>query len=285
MAANEIILVVLITLGFSIAVIFAKTSLNKMDAKGFVKFYFLGAAIVIFIEFLTLHSMGLANITFSFNAWAILLSAAFGAAAAFAGFIGMKRIHAGVSGTIFNLQGPLIALFGVLFYRIYPSNMVFMGILISVIGLIIMGLDRGLKATVRFTSPFLLLSVSPLLWALEWILFSFTSSAAPVFLTFLLYLFIFIILWGLNYVFRPLSEGPSRTRFLAIAGGSFAGVANGSYGIFITYYGPALTGIVTLMSVPVSVLLAFLILKERYNGPEFLGMVLVCIGLVVSTIL
>ncbi|MEM3907058.1 MAG: hypothetical protein QXZ17_09400, partial [Nitrososphaerota archaeon] len=63
-----------------------------------------------------------------------------------------------------------------------------------------------------------------------------------------------------------------------------AGVANASYGIFITSYGTALTGIVTIIAVPVTVLLVIAVLQERYTFTEILGMIVIGIGLGIALI-
>ena len=42
---------------------------------------------------------------------------------------GYQQPNAGISSTIFNLQGPLIALLGALFYMEYPGNLVLTGLL------------------------------------------------------------------------------------------------------------------------------------------------------------
>jgi drug/metabolite transporter (DMT)-like permease len=72
---------------------------------------------------------------------------------------------------------------------------------------------------------------------------------------------------------------------MAFLGGSLAGVANASYGVFITNYGTALTGIVTIISVPASVLLVIAVLHERYSVSEIAGLIVTAIGLGVALIL
>ena len=281
----EMALIVIITAGFSVAVLFSKVSLNYMKPERFIMLYIMGASIVIFTEFSIFHLIGEAPITTSANIWLILIAALFGALAYFFASVGLKNTHAGISSTIFNLQGPMIALIGALFYMVYPGNLVLAGLAIAVLGLFMMGSNGNSRSDLKLNISFILLSLSPIFWALEWVIFSLVSSSAPLFLTFILYFSIFLVLVVMNAVSRqPLISSP-RIRAYALTGGLFSGIANGAYGIFITDYGTTLTGLITLLSVPVSLVLVVLILKERYVKLEMLGIVLVCAGLLVSTIL
>ena len=94
-----------------------------------------------------------------------------------------------------------------------------------------------------------------------------------------------MVLVVINIILKPPLISSPRVRAYALTGGFFSGIANGAYGIFITHYGTTLTGLITLISVPVSIILVVLILKERYVKLEMLGIALVCIGLLVSAIL
>ena len=281
----ELALIILITTGFSVAVLFSKVSLNHMRPERFAMLYIMGASIVIFVEFLIFHLLGQAPIVIGINVWMILVAAFFGAFAYFFGYVGLKNTHAGISSTIFNLQGPLIALLGALFYMVYPGNLVLAGLAIAIVGLIMMGSNGNSKNDLKFNVSFLLLSVFPLFWALEWVIFSFVSYNSPIFLTFILYFSIFLVLAVMNFISRPPVISPPRIRAYALTGGLFSGIANSSYGIFITNYGTTLTGLITLISVPVSIVLVVTILKERYVKLEIIGIILVCAGLLVSTIL
>lgn len=281
----ELLLIILITTGFSVAVVFSKVSLNQMMPERFGMIYILGATTVTFIEFALFHSLGKADIAIGGSPWILLLAAVFGSLAYFFGYVGLKNAHAGVSSTIFNMQGPMIVFIGALLFRIYPGNLVVLGVLVAVVGLFVMGFGRDVLGKIQFTLPFLVLCFSPVFWALEWVVFAFISTPAPIFLTFVLYLFIFLILSALNLVVRRPVISSLRARGLALIGGFFSGIANGSYGIFITNYGSTFTGIITLISVPVSLFLVILFLKEKYSRKEVAGIILVCTGLVVSTVL
>ena len=281
----EVALIILITMGFSIAVLFSKVSLNHIRPERFAMLYIMGASLVIFIEFSVFHLLGKAPIIIGVNIWIILVAAFFGAFAYFFGYVGLKNTNAGISSTIFNLQGPLIALLGALFYMEYPGNLVLTGLAIAIVGLFMMGSSGNSGKEIKFNIPFILLSLSPLFWALEWVIFSFVSYTAPIFFTFVLYFSIFLVLVAMNFISKPPLISSPRIRAYALTGGLFSGIANGAYGIFITYYGTTLTGLITLISVPVSIILVVVILKERYMKLEMLGIILVCIGLLVSAIL
>lgn len=281
----ELLLIFLITLGFSVAVVFSKVSLNLIRPERFAMIYITGAASVTLLEFSLFRLLGKAPIAIGGSFWILLLAALFGAFAYLFGYVGMRSTHAGVSSTIFNLQGPLIALIGALVFSFYPGNLVILGLGTAVLGLVLMGYERDSVGKFRVTIPFVLLCLSPLFWALEWISFDFVSSPAPVFLTFILYLSILLILIAVNVIMRPPLVSSLRPRLYALIGGFFSGIANGSYGIFITYYGSTLTGIVTMISVPVSLFLVVIFLKEKYSRWEIMGISLVCLGLVISTIL
>lgn len=281
----ELLLILLITLGFSIAVVFAKVSLKQMMPERFSMIYSMGATTVIFIEFSIFHSLGRAPIAIGGSVWILILSAIFGAFAFFSGYVGLKKNTAGVSSTIFDMQGPMIVFIGALAFSIYPGNMVTLGIIVAVVGLFVMGFGRDGLGKIRFTLPFVILCAAPVLWALQWIVFSFISAPAPIFLTFVLYLSIFLVLAVLNLVFRRRVISSLRARGMALVGGFFSGIANGTYGVFITTYGSTLTGIITLISVPVALILVILILKETYNRKEIAGIGLVCLGLFVSMVL
>ena len=76
-----------------------------------------------------------------------------------------------------------------------------------------------------------------------------------------------------------------KTLLFALTGGMLAGVANAAYGVFITNFGTALTGVVTIISVPVSVLLVIALLHERYTYTELIGLIVIGIGLAIALII
>lgn len=281
----ELLLILLITLGYSVAVVFSKISLNQMRPERFGMIYIMGAVVTIFAQFAVFHALGKANIAIGGSIWILLLAAVFGAFAYFFAYVGLKNSHAGVSSTIFNLQGPMIVFIGALIFQLYPGNFVMIGILTAITGLFVMGFGRDVLGKMKFTVPFLALCLSPLFWALEWVVFETVSSPAPIFLTLILYLCIFLMLAGFNLAIRHPVISSLRARMLAFVGGFFSGIANVSYGIFITSYGSTLTGIITLISVPVSLLLVVVFLKESYTRKELAGIFLVGLGLVFSTLL
>lgn len=286
MSLLEIFLIVLITLGFSIAVVFAKVSLDKIRPERFSMIYISGAALVIFIEFIIFHVIGEAPVYLNEKtALFIMIGGVFGAFAYLFGYIGLRWVHAGISSTIFDLQGPFITFIGAIVFAIYPGNFVLLGLFIAIFGLFLMGYKKNEAGKVKITLPFIFLAFSPVLWALEWISYDSVSQPAPIFLTFLLYLTILLVLILMNAVTRPPLISSFRIRFIAFIGGLFSGIANGSYGIFITLYGSTLTGVITLLSVPVGLFLIIVFLHEKYTRVEIIGIIAVCAGLVISTVI
>jgi drug/metabolite transporter (DMT)-like permease len=286
MNIEEYLLILLITLGFSIAVVFAKISLNRIRPERFSMIYISGATLVIFIEFVIFHLAGDAPVFLTDRiTLVIIMGGIFGAFAYLFGYIGLRSVHAGISSTIFDLQGPLITFIGAIVFAIYPGNYVILGLFVAIFGLFLMGYKRNDSGKIKVTVPFIFLAFSPLLWALEWISFDSVSGPAPIFLTFLLYFSILIILVFINAVTKPPLISPVRLRVMAFIGGLFSGIANGSYGIFITIYGSTLTGIITLLSVPVGLLLIIVFLHERYTRLEIIGILAIVAGLAISTLL
>ncbi len=104
----------------------------------------------------------------------------------------------------------------------------------------------------------------------------------PVFFTFILYLTAFLVVAIIGILRKRLLTVVKKAAMYAFAGGALAGIANASYGIFITNYGTALTGIVTIISVPVSVILVIAVLRERYTIPEIIGLIVTGIGLAIA---
>ena len=286
MIIEEYLLILLITLGFSIAVVFAKVSLNRIRPERFSMIYIAGATLVIFIEFIIFHLAGGAPVFLTGRIlFIIILGGLFGAFAYLFGYIGLRSVHAGISGTIFDLQGPFITFIGAVVFAIYPGNFVILGLFVAIFGLFLMGYKKNDSGKIKITLPFIFLAFSPLLWALEWISFDSVSQPAPIFLTFLLYLCILIVLVFMNAVTRPPVISSVRLRVIAFTGGLFSGIANGSYGIFITIYGSTLTGVITLLSVPVGLLLVIALLHEKYTRLELIGIIAVGAGLAISTLL
>lgn len=285
MLPHDALLVLPITLGFSFAVIFSKVSLGEIKPERFAMIYTFGAIVVIAVQTLIFHIMGKASFIINSGIILILLAAAFGAFAYFLAYTGLKGTAAGISTTVFNLQGPLITFIGALVYRIFPGYPVIVGLLISLVGLFIFGM-KDMKEPLKLSRSFVFLSLSPLLWALEWISFSLVSSVSPMFYTFVLYLFIFLMLFITNNVIiRPKLVSSRKARTFAMIGGIFSGIANGSYGIFLSSNGTTLTGMVTLLAVPVSVLLVMATLREKYSLLEMGGIAIIFAGLVVATFL
>lgn len=285
MLLQNALLVTLITLGFSSAIIFSKISLGEIKPERFAMIYTFGAVIVIAAQTAVMHLLGDAPFIFNSGFVLIIVAAAFGALAYFSAYTGLKGTAAGISTTVFNLQGPLITFVGAVIYRIFPGYPVIFGLAISLAGLFIFGM-KDMRGSLRLSRSFLLLSLSPLLWALEWISFSLVSSVSPMFYTFLLYLLIFLVLFIVNNVIiRPELVSSRKSRIFALTGGIFSGMANGSYGIFLTNNGTTLTGVITLLSVPVSVLLVIVTLKERYSRLEIGGITAIFAGLLVAAFL
>ncbi|MCL5804629.1 MAG: EamA family transporter, partial [Candidatus Thermoplasmatota archaeon] len=135
MNIEEYLLILLITLGFSIAVVFAKISLNRIRPERFSMIYISGATLVIFIEFVIFHLAGDAPVFLTDRiTLVIIMGGIFGAFAYLFGYIGLRSVHAGISSTIFDLQGPLITFIGAIVFAIYPGNYVILGLFVAIFG-------------------------------------------------------------------------------------------------------------------------------------------------------
>ncbi|MEM0161401.1 MAG: DMT family transporter [Thermoplasmata archaeon] len=278
-------LIVLVTIGFSVAVLFSKVSLKEMRPERFTMYYIFGAVVVMTIEVIAIRPKIGIGYLWNQDLIIILISSIFGAVAYFFGYIGLKGTFAGISSTIFNLQGLLITFIGAIAYRIFPGYNILFGLLVSLFGLYLIGIKGLNKTKIKVDKSFIFLTLSPVLWALEWVCFSFVSSTSPIFYTYLLYSFIFLLLFIVNVAFVKKSSAEHRNmKMLAIYGGFFSGLGNAAYGIFISEYGTALTGVITILSVPVSVILAIIILRERYTKIELVGIVAVFIGLMIALV-
>lgn len=276
-------LIAMITTGFSVAVLFSKVSLTEMRPERFTLYYIFGAVIVMSVEIIVVRPEILITLLLNQDLIIILISSAFGALAYFFGYIGLKGTYAGISSTIFNLQGVLITFIGAIAYRIFPGYSIIFGLLVSLLGLYFIGIKGLNKTKIKLDKSFIFLTLSPILWALEWVCFSFVSAKAPIFYTYLLYFFILLLLLIGNMAFvRKSSAEHRKMKLYAIYGGFFSGLGNAAYGIFISQYGTALTGVITILSVPASVILAILILRERYTRIELVGIVTVFIGLMIA---
>ncbi|MDA8054738.1 MAG: DMT family transporter [Thermoplasmatales archaeon] len=282
MYSQEILLIFLITLGFSGAIPFAKVGVKDANVEGFTSIYTLGIVFTMLIEQLIYIPLKHSFVYFGSPDYVIILAGTIGAFGYLSGYGGMKRVHAGISSTVFNLQGPLILVFGALFSSVYPGNVITLGLIISVIGIVFIGSPRFKKKSISLGFPFILVILAPILWALEWVFFSFVSIKDPVFFTFLLYLIAFLVVTIIGIARKALFNVSRRTFMYAFTGGALAGIANASYGVFITNYGTALTGIVTIISVPVSVLLVIAVLHERYTLIEVIGLIVTGIGLAIA---
>ncbi len=278
-----ITLIVLVTVGFSVAVLFSKVSLKEMRPERFSMYYIFGAVIVMTFEIVAIRPKVEIGYLWNHDVIIILISSVFGALGYFFGYVGLKGSFAGISSTIFNLQGLLITFIGAIAYRIFPGYSIVVGLLVSLFGLYLVGIKGLNKTKIKVDKSFIFLTLSPVLWALEWVCFSFISSTSPIFYTYLLYSFIFLLLFIVNAAFVKKSSAEHRNmKMFAIYGGFFSGLGNAAYGIFISEYGTALTGVITILSVPVSVILAIIILRERYTKIELVGIVAVFIGLVIA---
>jgi drug/metabolite transporter (DMT)-like permease len=117
----EFMLIVLITTGFSVAVLFSKVSLTEMRPERFVLYYIFGAVVVMSVEIIAIRPKIVIGFILNKDLIIILVSSVFGALAYFFGYIGLKRTFAGISSTIFNLQGLLITFIGAIAYRVFPG--------------------------------------------------------------------------------------------------------------------------------------------------------------------
>ena len=102
---------------------------------------------------------------------------------------------------------------------------------------------------------------------------------------FLLYAVASVVVIAFSLARKSLFSVKKKTLLFALTGGMLAGVANAAYGVFITNFGTALTGIVTIISVPVSVLLVIAVLHERYTYTELIGLTVTGIGLAIALII
>ena len=285
MAFAELLMIFLITLGFSGAIPLAKVGLRNSAVEGFTAIYIGGIVFTMLIEQLIFIPLKFSFVTFGSSVAVVVIAGSIGAFGYLSGYGGMKKVHAGISSTVFNLQGPLILIFGALITSIYPGRYITIGLVISLVGIILLGSSKFKLRNISIGIPFILVVLAPVLWALEWVFFSTVSIRDPIFYTFLLYLTAFVVTLFLSIGRKAISDIQRKAAMMAFLGGSLAGVANASYGVFITNYGTALTGIVTIISVPASVLLVIAVLHERYSVSEIAGLIVTAIGLGVALIL
>ena len=285
MAFAELLMIFLITLGFSGAIPLAKVGLRSSAVEGFTAIYMGGIVFTMFIEQLIFIPLEFSFITFGSPVAVVVIAGSIGAFGYLSGYGGMKKVHAGISSTVFNLQGPLILIFGALITSIYPGRDITIGLIISLVGIILLGSSKFKLGNISIGIPFILVVLAPILWALEWVFFSTVSIRNPIFYTFLLYLTAFVVTLLLGVGRRAMLGIQRKAAMMAFLGGTLAGIANASYGVFITNYGTALTGIVTIISVPASVLLVIAVLHERYTASEVIGIIVTAIGLGIALIL
>ena len=285
MAFAELLMIFLITLGFSGAIPLAKVGLRSSAVEGFTAIYMGGIVFTMFIEQLIFIPLEFSFITFGSPVAVVVIAGSIGAFGYLSGYGGMKKVHAGISSTVFNLQGPLILIFGALITSIYPGRYITIGLIISLVGIILLGSSKFKLGNISIGIPFILVVLAPILWALEWVFFSTVSIRNPIFYTFLLYLTAFVVTLLLGVGRRAMLGIQRKAAMMAFLGGTLEGIANASYGVFITNYGTALTGIVTIISVPASVLLVIAVLHERYTASEVIGIIVTAIGLGIALIL
>ncbi len=285
MTSHELLLIFLITLGFSGAIPIAKVGLREASVEGFTAIYVSGIALTMLVEQLIFIPLRDSSVSFGSPIPTVILAGAIGAFGYLSGYKGMKKVHAGISSTVFNLQGPLILVFGALFSSAYPGNIIVTGLLLSLIGIVLIGLPKFKTGNMSLGIPFIFVVLAPILWGLEWVFFSFVSSRDPIFFTFLLYAVASVVVIAFSLVRKSLFSIKKKTLLFALTGGMLAGVANAAYGVFITNFGTALTGIVTIISVPVSVLLVIAVLHERYTYTELIGLTVTGIGLAIALII
>ncbi|MEM3192848.1 MAG: DMT family transporter [Nitrososphaerota archaeon] len=284
MGSLELLLILLIVLGLSGAVPLAKVGVSNSVAEAFTAIYVSGIVFTMSVEQLIFIPLKYSFITFGHPVTMIILAGVISALGYLSGYRGMKGVHAGISGTMFNLQGPLILLFGALLMTIYPEKTIIIGLIVSLVGIALIGSSKLKWRSISIGISFILVSLAPILWALAWVLFSTVSGEDPTFFTFLFFLTTFFVLLVIALGRKAFLLVPREAATYAFLGGTVAGVANASYGIFITSYGTALTGIVTIIAVPVTVLLVIAVLQERYTFTEVLGMIVIGVGLGIALI-
>ncbi len=67
------------------------------------------------------------------------MAAALGSSGYVCGIIGLKKVHAGIASVVYNVEGPLITLFGAIVTRVIPRLMTSIGLAVSCVGLILVG--------------------------------------------------------------------------------------------------------------------------------------------------
>lgn len=284
MTPQEIFLIFLITLGFSGAIPIAKVGVKDSNVEGFTAIYLSGTVFTMFVEQVMFIPLKHSFIYFGSPIIVVILAGTIGSFGYLSGYAGMKRTHAGISSTVFNLQGPLILVFGALLTAAYPGTFMIVGLAVSVVGILLIGLSKFNLKNFSVSIPFSFVVLAPILWALEWVSFSTVSMKDPIFFTFILYLTAFLVATIISISRKRLLTVVKKAALYAFAGGALAGIANASYGIFITNYGTALTGIVTIISVPVTVILVIAVLQERYTISEILGLIVIGIGLGIALV-
>jgi|GEM_PF-2304920 EamA-like transporter family. len=278
---TEIELILMISFGFSIAILFAKRALNELLPETFSFIYILGASITMLITYFTF------NFNFSqinFHDFIIALTGGlFGALGYLCGYIGLRKIHAGITNTIFNLQGPFIILLGLFFYANAIDANVIYSLIISIIGLFMFSI-KDIKY-IKFNIWLLFITAAPIFWASMWIIFSFINTNTPIFYTLIMYFFADAYLFLISFLRKRINIRLNKHLYYSLCGGFISGLANSAYGIFILSYGTTLTGLITLLSVPITIILAMVFLKEFYTVYEMLGIVLISIGLSIGVFL
>ncbi|MFH1222210.1 MAG: DMT family transporter [Candidatus Micrarchaeota archaeon] len=220
--------------------------------------------------------------------WILLLLVANGFLAAASFFVFCKALDAGPLSLVSPVSasfGVLTLLLGIIFLHEVPTLLQLAGIVIAIIGLILASfkLQELLKVKLHLASDGLKYAfLAMIAWAVFYILLdpliaSIGWLQTIVFLS--VFAFIFILLyafWKKEQVSVPLSDIP------ILAGAGVLGVlAYSFYGIGVTTEITSIVAPVTSLYPMVTVLLAWIFLKEKIEWNQAIGIALIIIGLVV----
>ncbi len=274
-------------LAFSLYPVLARKELKRLDYREFVLlftiFNALGAGVVAFML----------GSGFAFTPASLALLALLGLLNAFgfyATFYAYENERVSIILPVLTSQYPLIALFDSAIFApgSFLSTLAVMPLLVIGILLVSRKKDLGKRRTpaLRFIAAAALATVT---WSVMWVSFKYYLNPAQPLGDYAA-LAAFSLLWAVVASAAFVIRTKKRTTFEGMERGSryvlAPGLMNGIGTVFLSaalVMAPVETPIVAMVVTPLSIVLAMAFLKERVNGYELLGIMIIIAAVVLST--
>ncbi|EFD92890.1 MAG: hypothetical protein BJBARM5_0398 [Candidatus Parvarchaeum acidophilus ARMAN-5] len=198
--------------------------------------------------------------------------------AAYFVFYSLERYNLGIINSIIGSQQALIAFFDALLFIESELRNIIIPFIIIISGIFIVGKSSAGKS--RFSKYIILAFIGTLLWVFMWVLFYTINTNYPLSYYAVIQSFAFLFCLPVTWLIADKKvkkeKYGEKMKFIVVAG-LMNGIASGIFS-FAYKFNALLTPFIVQLTVPLVLILSFLLLKERLKKLELVGVILIILG-------